>query len=172
MNVINYNVNSGDVCQIGRQYEYGKTQVIFEGYQVIDSANEIYFKFVGRTDDSKYLIPIVDMTLDITQQLTKHVGQFSCQLEEMNTEGTLVSQSPVFYVAFKRSIKVGADYEVQDPRLETIYQKYNAMYNTINDTNNTVLANESQRQAEWITLKQEVADAVASIDGKLDWYKA
>ena len=172
MNVINYNVNSGDVCQIGRQYEYGKTQVIFEGYQVIDSANEIYFKFVGRTDDSKYLIPIVDMTLDITQQLTKHVGQFSCQLEEMNTEGTLVSQSPVFYVAVKRSIKVGADYEVQDPRLETIYQKYNAMYNTINDTNNTVLANESQRQAEWITLKQEVADAVASIDGKLDWYKA
>ena len=172
MNVINYNVNSGDVCQIGRQYEYGKTQVIFEGYQVIDSANEIYFKFVGRTDDSKYLIPIVDMTLDITQQLTKQVGQFSCQLEEMNTEGTLVSQSPVFYVAVKRSIKVGADYEVQDPRLETIYQKYNAMYNTINDTNNTVLANESQRQAEWITLKQEVADAVASIDGKLDWYKA
>lgn len=172
MNVIKYNVNSGDVCQIGRQYEYGKTQVIFEGYQVIDSANEIYFKFVGRTDDSKYLIPIIDMTLDITQQLTKHVGQFSCQLEEMNTEGTLVSQSPVFYVAVKRSIKVGADYEVQDPRLETIYQKYNAMYNTINDTNNTVLANESQRQAEWITLKQEVADAVASIDGKLDWYKA
>ena len=172
MNVIKYNVNSGDVCQIGRQYEYGKTQVIFEGYQVNDSANEIYFKFVGRTDDSKYLIPIIDMTLDITQQLTKHVGQFSCQLEEMNTEGTLVSQSPVFYVAVKRSIKVGADYEVQDPRLETIYQKYNAMYNTINDTNNTVLANESQRQAEWITLKQEVADAVASIDGKLDWYKA
>ena len=172
MNVIKYNVNSGDVCQIGRQYEYGKTQVIFEGYQVIDSANEIYFKFVGRTDDSKYLIPIIDMTLDITQQLTKHVGQFSCQLEEMNTEGTLVSQSPVFCVAVKRSIKVGADYEVQDPRLETIYQKYNAMYNTINDTNNTVLANESQRQAEWITLKQEVADAVASIDGKLDWYKA
>ena len=172
MNVIKYNVNSGDVCQIGRQYEYGKTQVIFEGYQVNDSANEIYFKFVGRTEDSKYLIPIIDMTLDITQQLTKHVGQFSCQLEEMNTEGTLVSQSPVFYVAVKRSIKVGADYEVQDPRLETIYQKYNAMYNTINDTNNTVLANESQRQAEWITLKQEVADAVASIDGKLDWYKA
>ena len=172
MNVIKYNVNSGDVCQIGRQYEYGKTQVIFEGYQVNDSANEIYFKFVGRTEDSKYLIPIVDMTLDITQQLTKHVGQFRCQLEEMNTEGTLVSQSPVFYVAVKRSIKVGADYEVQDPRLETIYQKYNAMYNTINDTNNTVLANESQRQAEWITLKQEVADAVASIDGKLDWYKA
>ena len=172
MNVIKYNVNSGDVCQIGRQYEYGKTQVIFEGYQVNDSANEIYFKFVGRTDDSKYLIPIVDMTLDITQQLTKHVGQFRCQLEEMNTEGTLVSQSPVFYVAVKRSIKVGADYEVQDPRLETIYQKYNEMYNIISQTNETSLANESQRQAEWITLKQEVADAVASIDGKLDWYKA
>ena len=172
MNVIKYNVNSGDVCQIGRQYEYGKTQVIFEGYQVIDSANEIYFKFVGRTDDSKYLIPIVDMTLDITQQLTKHVGQFRCQLEEMNTEGTLVSQSPVFYVAVKRSIKVGAAYEVQDPRLETIYQKYNEMYNIISQTNETSLANESQRQAEWITLKQEVADAVASIDGKLDWYKA
>ena len=172
MNVIKYNVNSGDVCQIGRQYEYGKTQVIFEGYQVIDSANEIYFKFVGRTDDSKYLIPIIDMTLDITQQLTKHVGQFRCQLEEMNTEGTLVSQSPVFYVAVKRSIKVGAAYEVQDPRLETIYQKYNEMYNIISQTNETSLANESQRQAEWITLKQEVADAVASIDGKLDWYKA
>lgn len=172
MNVIKYNVNSGDVCQIGRQYEYGKTQVIFEGYQVIDSANEIYFKFIGRTEDSKYLIPIVDMTLDITQQLTKHVGQFSCQLEEMNTEGTLVSQSPVFYVAVKRSIKVGADYEVQDPRLETIYQKYNEMYNIISQTNETSLANESQRQAEWITLKQEVADAVASADGKLDFYKA
>ena len=52
------------------------------------------------------------MTLDITQQLTKHVGQFSCQLEEMDTEGTLVSQSPVFYVAVKRSIKVGADVNV------------------------------------------------------------
>lgn len=172
MNVIKYNVNSGDVCQIGRQYEYGKTQVIFEGYQVIDSANEIYFKFVGRTDDSKYLIPIADMTLDITQQLTKHVGQFSCQLEEMNTEGTLVSQSPVFYVAVKRSIKVGADYEVQDPRLETIYQKYNEMYNIISQTNETSLANESQRQAEWLTLKQEVSDAINGIDGSLDTYKA
>ena len=172
MNVIKYNVNSGDVCQIGRQYEYGKTQVIFEGYQVIDSANEIYFKFVGRTEDSKYLIPIVDMTLDITQQLTKHVGQFSCQLEEMNTEGTLVSQSPVFYVAVKRSIKVGADYEVQDPRLETIYQKYNEMYNIISQTNETSLANESQRQAEWLTLKQEVSDAINGIDGSLDTYKA
>ena len=167
MNVIKYNVNSGDVCQIGRQYEYGKTQVIFEGYQVIDSANEIYFKFVGRTEDSKYLIPIVDMTLDITQQLTKHVGQFSCQLEEMNTEGTLVSQSPVFYVAVKRSIKVGADYEVQDPRLETIYQKYNQMYNTISQTNETSLANESQRQAEWLTLKQEVSDAINSFDADI-----
>ena len=164
MNVIKYNVNSGDVCQIGRQYEYGKTQVIFEGYQVTDSANEIYFKFVGRTEESKYLIPIVDMTLDITQQLTKHVGQFSCQLEEMNTEGTLVSQSPVFYVAVKRSIKVGADYEVQDPRLETIYQKYNEMYNIISQTNETSLANESQRQAEWLTLKQEVSDAINSFD--------
>ena len=164
MNVIKYNVNSGDVCQIGRQYEYGKTQVIFEGYQVIDSANEIYFKFVGRTEESKYLIPIVDMTLDITQQLTKHVGQFSCQLEEMNTEGTLVSQSPVFYVAVKRSIKVGADYEVQDPRLETIYQKYNEMYNIISQTNETSLANESQRQAEWLTLKQEVSDAINGFD--------
>ena len=172
MNVIKYNVNSGEVCQIGRQYEYGKTQVIFEGYQVIDSANEIYFKFVGRTEDSKYLVPIVDMTLDITQQLTKHVGQFSCQLEEMNTEGTLVSQSPVFYVAVKRSIKVGADYEVQDPRLETIYQKYNQMYNTISQTNKTSLANESQRQAEWLTLKQEVSDAINGIDGSLDTYKA
>ncbi len=172
MNVIKYNVNSGDVCQIGRQYEYGKTQVIFEGYQVNDSANEIYFKFIGRTEDSKYLIPIVDMTLDITQQLTKHVGQFSCQLEEMNTEGTLVSQSPVFYVAVKRSIKVGADYEVQDPRLETIYQKYNQMYNTISQTNETSLANESQRQAEWLTLKQEVSDAINGIDGSLDTYKA
>ena len=172
MNVIKYNVNSGDVCQIGRQYEYGKTQVVFEGYQVIDSANEIYFKFVGRTEDSKYLIPIVDMTLDITQQLTKHVGQFSCQLEEMNTEGTLVSQSPVFYVAVKRSIKVGADYEVQDPRLETIYQKYNEMYNIISQTNETSLANESQRQAEWLTLKQEVSDAINGIDGSLDTYKA
>ena len=172
MNVIKYNVNSGEVCQIGRQYEYGKTQVIFEGYQVIDSANEIYFKFVGRTEESKYLIPIVDMTLDITQQLTKHVGQFSCQLEEMNTEGTLVSQSPVFYVAVKRSIKVGADYEVQDPRLETIYQKYNEMYNIISQTNETSLANESQRQAEWLTLKQEVSDAINGIDGSLDTYKA
>ena len=172
MNVIKYNVNSGDVCQIGRQYEYGKTQVIFEGYQVTDSANEIYFKFVGRTDDSKYLIPIVDMTLDITQQLTKHVGQFSCQLEEMNTEGTLVSQSPVFYVAVKRSIKVGADYEVQDSRLETIYQKYNEMYNIISQTNETSLANESQRQAEWLTLKQEISDAIDGIDGSLDTYKA
>ena len=172
MNVIKYNVNSGDVCQIGRQYEYGKTQVIFEGYQVIDSANEIYFKFVGRTEESKYLIPIVDMTLDITQQLTKHVGQFSCQLEEMNTEGTLVSQSPVFYVAVKRSIKVGADYEVQDSRLETIYQKYNEMYNIISQTNETSLANESQRQAEWLTLKQEVSDAINGIDGSLDTYKA
>ena len=172
MNVIKYNVNSGDVCQIGRQYEYGKTQVIFEGYQVIDSANEIYFKFVGRTEESKYLIPIVDMTLDITQQLTKHVGQFSCQLEEMNTEGTLVSQSPVFYVAVKRSIKVGADYEVQDPRLETIYQKYNEMYNIISQTNEASLANESQRQAEWLTLKQEVSDAINGIDGSLDTYKA
>ena len=167
MNVIKYNVNSGDVCWIGRQYEYGKTQVIFEGYQVIDSANEIYFKFVGRTEDSKYLIPIVDMTLDITQQLTKHVGQFSCQLEEMNTEGTLVSQSPVFYVAVKRSIKVGADYEVQDSRLETIYQKYNQMYNTISQTNETSLANESQRQAEWLTLKQEVSDAIDSFDADI-----
>ena len=164
MNVIKYNVNSGDVCQIGRQYEYGKTQVIFEGYQIANSANEIYFKFVGRTEDSKYLIPIVDMTLDITQQLTKHVGQFSCQLEEMNTEGTLVSQSPVFYVAVKRSIKVGADYEVQDPRLETIYQKYNEMYNIISQTNETSLANESQRQAEWLTLKQEVSDVINSFD--------
>ena len=172
MNVIKYNVNSGEVCQIGRQYEYGKTQVIFEGYQVTDSANEIYFKFVGRTEESKYLIPIVDMTLDITQQLTKHVGQFSCQLEEMNTEGTLVSQSPVFYVAVKRSIKVGADYEVQDPRLETIYQKYNEMYNIISQTNETSLANESQRQAEWLTLKQEVSDAINGIDGSLDTYKA
>ena len=172
MNVIKYNVNSGDVCQIGRQYEYGKTQVIFEGYQVIDSANEIYFKFVGRTEESKYLIPIIDMTLDITQQLTKHVGQFSCQLEEMNTEGTLVSQSPVFYVAVKRSIKVGADYEVQDPRLETIYHKYNEMYNIISQTNETSLANESQRQAEWLTLKQEVSDAINGIDGSLDTYKA
>ena len=172
MNVIKYNVNSGDVCQIGRQYEYGKTQVIFEGYQVIDSANEIYFKFVGRTEESKYLIPIVDMTLDITQQLTKHVGQFSCQLEEMNTEGTLVSQSPVFYVAVKRSIKVGADYEVQESRLETIYQKYNEMYNIISQTNETSLANESQRQAEWLTLKQEVSDAINGIDGSLDTYKA
>ena len=172
MNVIKYNVNSGDVCQIGRQYEYGKTQIIFEGYQVIDSANEIYFKFIGRTEDSKYLIPIVDMTLDITQQLTKHVGQFSCQLEEMNTEGTLVSQSPVFYVAVKRSIKVGADHEVQDPRLETIYQKYNEMYNIISQTNETSLANESQRQAEWLTLKQEVSDAINGIDGSLDTYKA
>lgn len=172
MNVIKYNVNSGDVCQIGRQYEYGKTQVIFEGYQVIDSANEIYFKFVGRTEDSKYLIPIVDMTLDITQQLTKHVGQFSCQLEEMNTGGTLVSQSPVFYVAVKRSIKVGADYEVQDPRLETIYRKYNEMYNIISQTNETSLANESQRQSEWLTLKQEVSDAINGIDGSLDTYKA
>lgn len=172
MNVIKYNVNSGDVCHIGRQYEYGKTQVIFEGYQVNDSANEIYFKFVGRTEDSKYLIPIVDMTLDITQQLTKHVGQFSCQLEEMNTEGTLVSQSPVFYVAVKRSIKVGADYEVQDPRLETIYQKYNEMYNIISQTNETSLANESQRKAEWLTLKQEVSDAINGIDGSLDTYKA
>ena len=172
MNVIKYNVNSGDVCQIGRQYEYGKTQVIFEGYQVTDSANEIYFKFVGRTEESKYLIPIVDMTLDITQQLTKHVGQFSCQLEEMNTEGTLVSQSHVFYVAVKRSIKVGADYEVQDPRLETIYQKYNEMYNIISQTNETSLANESQRQAEWLTLKQEVSDAINGIDGSLDTYKA
>ena len=172
MDVIKYNVNSGDVCQIGRQYEYGKTQVIFEGYQVIDSANEIYFKFVGRTEESKYLIPIVDMTLDITQQLTKHVGQFSCQLEEMNTEGTLVSQSSVFYVAVKRSIKVGADYEVQDPRLETIYQKYNEMYNIISQTNETSLANESQRQAEWLTLKQEVSDAINGIDGSLDTYKA
>lgn len=167
MNVIKYNVNSGDVCQIGRQYEYGKTQVIFEGYHAIDSANEIYFKFVGRTDDSKYLIPIVDMTLDITQQLTKHVGQFSCQLEEMNTEGTLVSQSPVFYVAIKRSIKVGADYEVQDPRLETIYQKYNEMYNIISQTNETSLANESQRQAEWLTLKQEVSDAIDSFNADI-----
>ena len=172
MNVIKYNVNSGEVCQIGRQYEYGKTQVTFEGYQVIDSANEIYFKFIGRTEDSKYLIPIIDMTLDITQQLTKHVGQFSCQLEEMNTEGTLVSQSPVFYVAVKRSIKVGADYEVQDPRLETIYQKYNEMYNIISQTNETSLANESQRQAEWLTLKQEVSDAINGIDGSLDTYKA
>ena len=172
MNVIKYNVNSGDVCQIGRQYEYGKTQVIFEGYQIADSANEIYFKFVGRTEESKYLIPIIDMTLDITQQLTKHVGQFSCQLEEMNTEGTLVSQSPVFYVAVKRSIKVGADYEVQDPRLETIYQKYNEMYNIISQTNETSLANESQRQAEWLTLKQEVSDAINGIDGSLDTYKA
>lgn len=167
MNTIKYNVNSGDVCQIGRQYEYGKTQVIFEGYQVIDSANEIYFKFAGRTEDSKYLIPIIDMTLDITQQLTKHVGQFSCQLEEMNTEGTLVSQSPVFYVAVKRSIKVGADYEVQDPRLETIYQKYNEMYNIISQTNETSLANESQRQAEWLTLKQEVSDAINSFDADI-----
>ena len=167
MNVIKYNVNSGDVCQIGRQYEYGKTQIIFEGYQVIDSANEIYFKFVGRTEDSKYLIPIVDMTLDITQQLTKHVGQFSCQLEEMDTEGTLASQSPVFYVAVKRSIKVGADYEVQDSRLETIYQKYNQMYNTISQTNETSLANESQRQAEWLTLKQEVSDAINSFDADI-----
>ena len=112
------------------------------------------------------------MTLDITQQLTKHVGQFSCQLEEMNTEGTLVSQSPVFYVAVKRSIKVGADYEVQDPRLETIYQKYNEMYNIISQTNETSLANESQRQAEWLTLKQEVSDAINGIDGSLDTYKA
>lgn len=167
MNVIKYNVNSGDVCQIGRQYEYGKTQVIFEGYQVINSANEIYFKFVGRTEESKYLIPIVDMTLDITQQLTKHAGQFSCQLEEMNTEGTLVSHSPVFYVAVKRSIKVGADYEVQDPRLETIYQKYNEMYNIISQTNETSLANESQRQAEWLTLKQEVSDAIDSFNADI-----
>lgn len=167
MNVIKYNVNSGDVCQIGRQYEYGKSQVVFEGYQITDSANEIYFKFVGRTEDSKYLIPIIDMTLDITQQLTKHVGQFSCQLEEMNTEGTLVSQSPVFYVAVKRSIKVGADYEVQDPRLETIYQKYNEMYNIISQTNETSLANESQRQAEWLTLKQEVSDAINSFDADI-----
>ena len=172
MNVIKYNVNSGEVCQIGRQYEYGKTQVIFEGYQVTDSANEIYFKFIGRTEDSKYLIPIVDMTLDITQQLTKHVGQFSCQLEEMNTEGTLVSQSPVFYVAVKRSIKVGADYEVQDPRLETIYQKYNEMYNIISQTNETSFANEGKRQAEWLTLKQEVSDAIDGIDVRLDTYKA
>ncbi len=172
MNVIRYNVNSTDACNIGYQYEHNASKVVFSGYVMKDPANEMYFKFMGRTAASRYLIPIVDMTLDITHLLTKNAGTFKCQLEERTAEGDFVGETPVFQVHVGTSIKSNADYEIVDDRLPTLYTKYNEMYNIIHRTNEQAVGNELERQANWETLRTEVRAAIADIDGSLDSYKA
>ena len=172
MNVIRYNVNSTDACNIGYQYEHNASKVVFSGYAMKDPENEMYFKFMGRTAASRYLIPIVDMTLDITHLLTKNAGTFKCQLEERTAEGDFVGETPVFQVHVGTSIKSNADYEIVDDRLPTLYTKYNEMYNIIHRTNEQAVGNELERQANWETLRTEVRAAIADIDGSLDSYKA
>ena len=46
MNVIRYNVNSTDACNIGYQYEHNASKVVFSGYAMKDPENEMYFKIV------------------------------------------------------------------------------------------------------------------------------
>ena len=140
MNIINYNVTSEKPCQIGYQYEHYINQVVFEGFEPVDETNEFYFKFIGRTADRKYLIPMVDMTIDITQTLTKNAGTFRCQIVELTASGDLVKESPLFTFSIKPSIRISAENEVIDDRLETIYSKYNTMYNVIYQTNEEMIS--------------------------------
>lgn len=114
-----------DACWLGHQYEHNKTRILFEGYTPVDEANAIYLKFNGR---KPYLIPMLDLALEVTQPLTEHPGVYECQIEERSADDTLISQSCKFNMFITKSLKAGAKYEVKDDRLETIYRHYNELY--------------------------------------------
>lgn len=114
-----------DACWLGHQYEHNKTRILFEGYTPVDETNAIYLKFNGR---KPYLIPMLDLALEVTQPLTEHPGVYECQIEERSADDTLISQSCKFNMFITKSLKAGAKYEVKDDRLETIYRHYNELY--------------------------------------------
>lgn len=114
-----------DACWLGHQYEHNKTKILFEGYTPVDDTNAIYLKFNGR---KPYLIPMLDLALEVTQPLTEHPGIYECQIEERSADDTLISQSCKFNMYIAKSLKAGAKYEVKDDRLETIYRHYNELY--------------------------------------------
>lgn len=155
METIRVNVNNMSASTVGYQWEHNKVAVLFDGYQQQNPANEVYLNFKGRTPSSRFLIPLADMTTNITQPMTRSAGEFDCQIEERSPEGNMISRSPIFKLRILPSIKSEVAYEVTDDRLETVYQKYNEMYNLIESTNARALANESARQTQWQTLKSQ-----------------
>lgn len=112
-------------CWLGYQWEHNKIRIVFEGYEPVNEDNEIYLKFNGRTP---YLIPLVDMMLDVSNPLTEHPGVFEAQIEERAADHSLVSQSQVFAMVIQKSIVAEEEYEMVDPRLDTLYSRYRELY--------------------------------------------
>lgn len=156
MKDINYNVRSGSLCIVGHQYEHNKSRIVFSGFAAEDKTNEFYLKFEGLTEDTKYLIPMLDFTVDVTNGMTQVAGEFPCQIEERKSDGSLVAESRVFLMKILPSIKADREYEVTDDRLESVWTKYNEMYHIIAKTNADAIENEEKRQEQWGILKEEV----------------
>lgn len=171
MKEIYVNFKSTDDVIVGRQYERNKTMVVFSGFEMEDEANELYLKVKGRTAADRLLIPIVDMKWEITQPFTRKSGKSTIQLEERRPDGTFVSESGIARVVVLPSLEAAKEYEVVDDRLETVYQKYHEMYITIHNTNEQAIANESERESQWLTLKAEVQAAVDDFKADVDVYK-
>lgn len=158
MKEINYNVRSGSLCIAGHQYEHNKSRIVFSGFAAEDKTNEFYLKFEGLTEDTKYLVPMLDFTIDVTNGMTQVAGEFPCQIEERKSDGSLVAESRVFLMKILPSIKADREYEVTDDRLESVWTKYNEMYHIIAKTNADALDNENKRSEQWERLKNSVRE--------------
>ena len=160
MNVISFDIKSQQTCVIGFTGEHNKNVLVLRGFKLKDASNEVYLKFEGRTADTRYLIPIMDMTLVITNSLTKYAGKFRCQLEERTADGTFVSESNTFRLKVVQSLNTDADYEVVEEELPTIYSKYNAMYNLIKKTQEDAYKGEADRKTAWEDLKGSIESKI------------
>lgn len=128
---INYNVNSTQPCIAGHQFDNRANRIIFEGFEMRDASNELYLLLENAS--AKVRVGIVDYTFDVTTPLTVKGGKYNAQLEERTADDSLVAHSDVFTIIFKASIDADAEYEQTDIRMDTMYEKYNAKYNEVED---------------------------------------
>lgn len=128
MKEIKFTPTQGAVLTLGHQFDHKARKIAFGGYRH-SPENIVYLKLEIDTD--KYLIPLSDNELLVTQPMTNKVGRFKGQLVEMDSDNNLISNSCVFACVVRESIKAEDQYEIHDPSLDLWTEKVKRLYDEV-----------------------------------------
>lgn len=159
---MNYNVTTGKKLVIGYKYDAGGDSIVFTGYTKKEDESVVYLKFYN---GENYLIPLVDMAVEIGSPLTDKTGVFPMQLVEI-LDGALIKNSPVWYGVVKNSLDQSTVTEVTTPELNLVYaQMYEAYQNILEIQETLVTAqNFDDMMAEYLE-DHTIPVGVTSVNG-------
>ena len=132
---MNYNVTTGKKLVIGYKYDAGGDSIVFTGYTKQKDESVVYLKFYN---GENYLIPLVDMAVEIGSPLTDKTGVFPMQLVEI-LDGALIKNSPVWYGVVKNSLDQSTVTEVTTPELNLVYAQMYEAYQNILEIQDTLV---------------------------------